>query len=49
MTDIMFELPDMEVKSKYVITEAVVRGEKQLFEKKVTPDKKSARRKSLTR
>ncbi len=41
MTDIMFELPEMEVKEKFVITEAVVRGEKPLFEKKVT-DKKSA-------
>ena len=44
MTDIMFELPDLETKSKYVVTEAVVRGEVSLFEKKnaATTDKKSA-------
>lgn len=41
MTDIMFELPDMETKGKYVVTEKVVRGETALFEKKTT-DKKSA-------
>src|SRR2546430_1368621 len=28
MTDIMFELPDMEVKEKYLVTEAIIRGEK---------------------
>ena len=42
MTDIMFELPDMEEKGKYVVTDAVVRREKPLFEKTLTPDKKSA-------
>jgi ATP-dependent Clp protease ATP-binding subunit ClpX len=42
MTDIMFELPDIELKSKYTVTDAVVRGEKPLFEKKTTSDKKSA-------
>jgi ATP-dependent Clp protease ATP-binding subunit ClpX len=43
MTDIMFELPDLETKSKYLVTEAVVRGEVSLFEKKTgTTDKKSA-------
>ena len=42
MTDIMFELPDMDAKSKYVVTDQVVRGEKPLFEKQATPDKKSA-------
>src|SRR5258707_1297210 len=44
MTDVMFELPDIETKSKYVVTEAVVRGEVSLFEKKATgtTDKKSA-------
>jgi ATP-dependent Clp protease ATP-binding subunit ClpX len=41
MTDIMFELPEIESKGKYVVTEAVVRGEAPLFEKKLT-DKKSA-------
>jgi ATP-dependent Clp protease ATP-binding subunit ClpX len=42
MTDIMFDLPDVEDKGKYVVTDAVVRREKPLFEKKVAPDKKSA-------
>jgi ATP-dependent Clp protease ATP-binding subunit ClpX len=42
MTDIMFELPDIEPKGKYTVTEAVVRGEKPLFEKKPAADKKSA-------
>ncbi|HLJ91607.1 MAG TPA: ATP-dependent Clp protease ATP-binding subunit ClpX, partial [Gemmataceae bacterium] len=42
MTDIMFELPEIEPKGKYVVTEAVVRGEATLFDKKPTTDKKSA-------
>jgi ATP-dependent Clp protease ATP-binding subunit ClpX len=42
MTDIMFELPDIELKGKYTVTDAVVRGEKPLFEPKPTTDKKSA-------
>jgi ATP-dependent Clp protease ATP-binding subunit ClpX len=42
MTDIMFELPDMETKGKYLVTDAVVRGEIPLFEKQPTADKKSA-------
>jgi len=42
MTDIMFELPDMDPKGKFVVTDAVVRGEKPLFEQKPTTDKKSA-------
>jgi ATP-dependent Clp protease ATP-binding subunit ClpX len=42
MTDIMYELPDMENKGKYVVTDKVVRGEQQLFEKIAPPDKKSA-------
>jgi ATP-dependent Clp protease ATP-binding subunit ClpX len=42
MTDIMFELPDIETKGKFIVTDAVVRREKTLFEKKTTPDKKSA-------
>jgi ATP-dependent Clp protease ATP-binding subunit ClpX len=42
MTDIMFELPDLEIKEKFLVTEGVVRGEKSLFEKKPTTDKKSA-------
>jgi ATP-dependent Clp protease ATP-binding subunit ClpX len=42
MTDIMFELPDIEAKDKYIVSDQVVRGEKSLFEKQPTPDKKSA-------
>jgi ATP-dependent Clp protease ATP-binding subunit ClpX len=42
MTDIMFELPEMEPKGKFVVTEQVVRGETALFDKKPTSDKKSA-------
>ena len=42
MTDIMFELPDIEPKGKYVVTEQVVRGEIPLFDKTPTADKKSA-------
>src|SRR5438876_33860 len=34
MTDIMFELPDLETKSKYTVSEEVIRGDKPLFEKK---------------
>src|SRR5438552_2205293 len=40
MTDVMFDLPDVEHKSKYLVTESVVRREQPLFEKKPTPDKK---------
>ncbi len=42
MTEIMFELPDIEPKGKYTVTDAVVRGEVPLFEKKPAADKKSA-------
>ncbi|HEY7426334.1 MAG TPA: ATP-dependent Clp protease ATP-binding subunit ClpX [Gemmataceae bacterium] len=42
MLDIQFELPDIEAKTKYVVTDAVVRGEVSLFEKKTSADKKSA-------
>src|SRR3989440_2310604 len=42
MTDIMFELPEIENKVKYTVTEGVVRGEAPLFDKKTTTDKKSA-------
>jgi ATP-dependent Clp protease ATP-binding subunit ClpX len=34
MTEIMFELPDLETKTKYTVSEAVVRGDALLFEKK---------------
>jgi ATP-dependent Clp protease ATP-binding subunit ClpX len=40
MMDVMYELPDLEHKGKYVITPDVVRGERKLFEKK--PGKKIA-------
>ncbi len=42
MLDIQFELPDIEAKSKYVVTDSVVRGEVPLFEKMASADKKSA-------
>jgi ATP-dependent Clp protease ATP-binding subunit ClpX len=42
MTEIMFELPDMEPKGKFTVTDQVVLGEKSLFEKPPAPDKKSA-------
>jgi ATP-dependent Clp protease ATP-binding subunit ClpX len=42
MTEIMFELPEIEIKGKYVVTEAVVRGEMPLFDRTAPPDKKSA-------
>ncbi len=42
MTDVMFDLPDVETKGKYVVTDAVVRREKPLFETPAAPDKKSA-------
>src|SRR5437016_7557625 len=42
MTDIMFELPELEHKDKYLITEAVLRGQMPLFEKAPPADKKSA-------
>src|SRR5579884_2165973 len=42
MTEIMFELPDIESKGKYLVTDRVVRGEVPLFDKTPTTDKKSA-------
>jgi ATP-dependent Clp protease ATP-binding subunit ClpX len=41
MNDVMYELPDIETKGKFQVTAEVVRGEKQLFDKKPV-DKKSA-------
>ncbi len=41
MLDIMFDLPEMESKGRYVVTEDVVKGVKPLLEKKQI-DKKSA-------
>ena len=40
MLEIMYELPDLEAKGKYNVSEAIVRGEKPMFEKR--PEKKSA-------
>lgn len=42
MTDIMFELPEIENKGKYTVTEKVVCGEAPLFEVPAASDKKSA-------
>jgi len=43
MTDIMFELPDMEPKGKFIVTAAMIRGEARLFDQPPTAtDKKSA-------
>ncbi|MBI1914824.1 MAG: ATP-dependent Clp protease ATP-binding subunit ClpX [Planctomycetes bacterium] len=43
MTDIMFELPDIEPKGKFTVTGAMVRGEARLFDQKPAgTDKKSA-------
>src|SRR5579864_3624890 len=42
MTEVMFELPDIDPKGKFTVTDAMVRGEQPLFEKKATSDKKSA-------
>ncbi len=43
MTDVMFELPEIEPKGKFVVTADVVKGAARLFDQKPTaPDKKSA-------
>jgi ATP-dependent Clp protease ATP-binding subunit ClpX len=42
MTDIMFDLPDLETKGKFTVTEGVVRGTQSLFDRPPTADKKSA-------
>jgi ATP-dependent Clp protease ATP-binding subunit ClpX len=42
MSDIMFHLPDLEHKGKFVVTEAVVRGEASLLDGMVLHEKKSA-------
>jgi ATP-dependent Clp protease ATP-binding subunit ClpX len=41
MTDLMFELPEMEAKGKFIVTEGVIRGTESMFDKKIT-EKKSA-------
>ncbi len=40
MVDVMYELPDMEIKEKHIVTADIVRGERKLFERK--QEKKSA-------
>ena len=42
MIDIMYQLPEVEHKEKYVVTDKVVRGEVNLFDNSPKPDKKSA-------
>lgn len=42
MTDIMYELPEIEDKGKYLLTEDVVQGSRSLFAKPPLVDKKSA-------
>src|SRR6202163_1807124 len=42
MTDIMFDLPEMETKEKFTITDKVIRREEPMYESKPTTDKKSA-------
>jgi ATP-dependent Clp protease ATP-binding subunit ClpX len=42
MLDIQFELPDIEAKTKYVVSDRVVRGEAPLFQTAQPADKKSA-------
>ncbi len=42
MLEIQYELPEIEQKTKYVVTDKVVRGEQKLFEAPPAPDKKSA-------
>jgi ATP-dependent Clp protease ATP-binding subunit ClpX len=42
MLDLMYQLPDLQERGKYVITEEVVTGEAALFERKPIPIKESA-------
>jgi len=42
MTEIMFELPEMEQKEKFVVTANVIDGNESLFKNVAPPDKKSA-------
>ncbi|MBX7106020.1 MAG: ATP-dependent Clp protease ATP-binding subunit ClpX [Gemmataceae bacterium] len=41
MTDIMYDLPDLETKGKFTVTEDVIRGKMPLFDMQI-PEKKSA-------
>lgn len=42
MTDIMFHLPDIEQKGKFVVSEKTIKGEETLFDQGRLTDKKSA-------
>jgi ATP-dependent Clp protease ATP-binding subunit ClpX len=42
MLDLMYQLPDLQERGKYVITDEVVRGEVALFDRKPIPIKESA-------
>ena len=42
MTDIMFDLPEMETKEKFTITDKIIRREEPMYESKPPADKKSA-------
>jgi ATP-dependent Clp protease ATP-binding subunit ClpX len=42
MLDLMYQLPDLQERGKYVITEEVVKGEVGLFDRKPIPIKESA-------
>jgi ATP-dependent Clp protease ATP-binding subunit ClpX len=36
MTDLMYELPEMETKGKFIVTEGVVRGVESMYDKKIS-------------
>jgi ATP-dependent Clp protease ATP-binding subunit ClpX len=42
MTDIMFDLPELESKEKFMITDKIIRREEPMYESKPVSDKKSA-------
>jgi len=42
MLDMQFELPELETKGKFVITDKMIRGETKLFDSNNNQDKKSA-------
>jgi ATP-dependent Clp protease ATP-binding subunit ClpX len=42
MTDIMFDLPELETKQKFMITDKIIRREEPMYESKPVSDKKSA-------
>jgi len=42
MQDLMYKLPDLQERGKYIITEAVIRGEAALFDTKPLPLKETA-------